>query len=347
MTKNPSVSIIILNYNGKDYLEDCLDSVFKTKNVMYEVIVIDNASSDNSEILAKKKFPEMKLIKNEKNLGLYARNIGIDNAKGNFIVFLDSDTVVQQDWIQNFMKSYENHGDGLYQAKLLSKNDHSIIESCGDMINIFGYGFARGRGKRDLKQYEKFEEIGFPVGACTFAPIEIIKKIGYVDEEKLLFQMLDDLDYGWRAWLLDIPCYYEPNVIVYHEGGPLLQWKPHKFYLLERNRWICITTLYSTKTLIKIFPLMLLLEFGLFFYFTSKGLGLQKIKALISLFKLFPKLSKRRQNIEKNKIKSDKEILIHFVDTIELPTYIEGEKSTIFVKLLSKLSRTARRLINY
>ena len=340
------VSIVILNYNGQNYLHDCLESVFQTKYEKYEVIIIDNASTDGSEIQAKNNFPKIKLIKNQKNLGLYARNLGIDNANGNFLVFLDSDTVVTPNWIDNFLDSYEKHGDGLYQAKLLLKSDHSIIESCGGMINIFSYGFARGRGKKDLKKYETFEKIGFPVGACTFAPLEIIKKIGYVDEDKLLFQMLDDLDYGWRAWLLDIPSYYEPNVVIYHEGGPLLQWKPHKFYLLERNRWICLTTLYSTKTLIKIFPLFVLLEIGLFFYFSSKGLFFQKFKAFLSLLKIFNQLTKRRQKISQLRKISDKEMITYFVDSVELPSSIEGQKSSIFVNMLTKLSKIARLLIN-
>ena len=144
------VSIIIINFNGGDYILDCVDSVTKTTNSHFEIILIDNNSTDNSSNLCKDKFDEIRLFQSKKNLGMAARNIGLDNAKGNFIVFLDADTVVEPNWLSALLSSYNKHGSGLYQGKLLKKNDPSVIESCGDMANVFGTGFARGRGEKDI-----------------------------------------------------------------------------------------------------------------------------------------------------------------------------------------------------
>ena len=94
MSKNELISIIILNYNGREYIFDCIESVFKTVGCNFEVILIDNYSSDFSSDDCKDKFPELILIKNKKNLAMAARNVGIDNANGDYIVFLDADTVV-------------------------------------------------------------------------------------------------------------------------------------------------------------------------------------------------------------------------------------------------------------
>lgn len=345
MSKNDLVSIIILNYNGREYIFDCIESVFKTVGCNFEVILIDNASSDFSSDECKDKFPELTLIKNKKNLAMAGRNVGIDNANGDYIVFLDADTVVEPNWLEIMIESYKKHGDGLYQGKLLQKQNHKILESCGDFTNIFGFGFARGRGKPDVGEYNEFQTISFPVGGFTFSSTKIIKKIGYVDESDLFFLMLDDLDYGWRAWSMDIPSYYEPKSVIYHLGSPVLKWTPQKFFFLERNRWICLLSLYTTKTLVKIIPHLLLIEAGMFFYLISKGLGLTKIKAFFSILKMYSRIKKRKKNILKLKTVSDKKIIEHFVDNVEVPQTMTNYPSDFLNTSLETLSKLARKII--
>ena len=343
--KEPYITIIILNYNGKEYIFDCINSVFKTTGCNFEVILIDNNSTDQSSEYCKEKFPDLTLIKNEKNLGMAARNIGIKKAKGNFIAFLDADTIVQSNWLEILLESYKKHGDGLYQGKLLQRDNHEIIESCGDFTNIFGFGFARGRGKLDTGKYNEFQTISFPVGACTFSSTEIIKKIGFIDESHLFFLMLDDLDYGWRGWSMGIPSFYEPKAIIYHLGSPVLQWSPQKFFFLERNRWICLLTLYSTKTLVKILPHLLLIDIGMFFHLLSKGLASTKIKASFSILKMYSVIKKRRESLVKKKKITDKKIIENFVDAVEIPQTMKEIPPDFFNKSLKSLSKLARRII--
>ena len=345
MSKNELVSIVILNYNGREYIFDCIESVFKTVGCNFEVILIDNDSSDFSSDDCKDKFPELILIKNKKNLAMAGRNVGIDNANGDYIVFLDADTVVEPNWLEIMIESYKKHGDGLYQGKLLQKNNHEILESSGDFTNIFGFGFARGRGKPDTGEYNEFQTISFPVGGFTFSSTKTIKKIGYVDESDLFFLMLDDLDYGWRSWAMDIPCYYEPKSVIYHLGSPVLKWTSQKFFFLERNRWICLLSLYSTKTLVKIIPHLLLIEAGMFFYLISKGLGLTKIKAFFSILKMYSRIKKRKINIMKLKTVSDKKIIEHFVDNVEAPQTMTNYPSDFLNTSLETLSKLARKII--
>ena len=346
ITKNQSfVSIIVLNYNGRDYIFDCIDSVFKTSGCKFEVILIDNNSIDSSSDHCKDNHPELILIKNDENLGMAARNIGINKARGDYIVFLDADTVVQPNWLEIFLESYKEHGDGLYQGKLVQKENHEILESCGDFTNIFSFGFARGRGKHDTGQYNQFQTIGFPVGACTFSSTKIIKKIGYVDESSLFFLMLDDLDYGWRAWSMGIPCYYEPNTTIYHLGSPVLKWTSQKFFLIERNRWICLLSLYTTKTFVKILPSLLIVDIAMFFYLLSKGLGSTKIKAFFSILKMYSRIKKRQSTLSKLKTVSDKKIIEQFVDFVEIPQNMEENPSNFLSRSLESLSKLTRKII--
>ena len=340
------ISVIIINFNGGNYVLDCVDSVIKTTNSNFEVILIDNNSTDNSSNLCKNKFDQIRLFQSDKNLGMAARNIGLDNAKGKFIVFLDADTVVEPSWLSTLLDSYKKHGSGLYQGKLLKKDDPTVIESCGDMANVFGTGFARGRGEKDTGKFETFQKITFPVGACTFGPSEVFKEIGYVDESELFFLMLDDLDYGWRAWLLGIPSYYEPRCIIYHVGSPILKWSSKKFFYMERNRWICLFTLYSKNTLFKLFPFLLIYDFGVFLFLLSKGMGFAKVKSFFSLLKLLPRIQKRRKLMQNKRKLQDRDIIKNFVDTIDIPTGLTTNPPDFLPLIIQKLNVKARQLVS-
>lgn len=347
MTSNPLISIIVLNYNGASYLSNCINSVLNSQYENFEIILVDNNSSDKSGINCKNKFPSIELLENSTNLGLYARNLGVDKSNGEYIVFLDSDTEVEPNWLNNLLESFQKHGPGLYQGKLLQMNNQNIVDSCGDMINVFGFGFARERGNIDVGKHSKFDSIGFTVGACTFTSKKIIKKIGKIDESKLLFQMLDDLDYGWRGWLLNIPSYYEPKAIVYHIGSPTLKFTSKKFFFLERNRWICLLSLYSRKSLFKLLPYLFIVELGIFFFLLPKGFGPAKIKSFFSIIFMIPKINKRYRQIQKTRILDDCAIVSHFVSAVHLTNFFSNIDSSNFsYRILEKLGIRAKLMLS-
>ena len=345
-TPDSFVSIVILNYNGVEYIEKCLESVYRTLGCNFEVILIDNASTDGSQLICKQKFPQIRLFENNVNLAMAGRNIGIDNALGKYIVFLDSDATVHPNWLQNLIKSYLSHGEGLYQGKILEMNKADVVVSSGNLLNIFGFGYARGNGEKDTGQYEKFMQISFPVGACLFSSLDVIKKIGYFDESNLLYLMYDDVDYGWKSLTFGIPSFYEPTCVVYHPVTTSSKLDSHKMFLLERNRWICLFSYYSTTTLVKIFPLFFIIEFGLFFYLLTKKMGFAKIKALFSILKMTNSIKKRKIQLNKKRKLSDREFIIYFVNEISVPGFITKNKFSIFVSdMMKSLSGFARNLI--
>lgn len=337
------VSIVIMNYNGLDYILNCLDSVFKTKGCTFEVILIDNNSNDNSHRICKENFSEIRLFENKENLAMAARNIGIDNAKGEFIAFLDSDAIVDPNWLQYLVLRYQNNGEGLYQGKILEQNKSNFIGSSGNFMNIFGLGFARGNGEKDVGQFEKFQQISFPVGACLFSSLETIKKIGYFDESNLLYLTYDDVDYGWKALSLGIHSFYEPRSIIYHPEGTSSKLNSYKIHLIERNRWICLLSYYTPKTILKLFPVFFLLEFGIFFFLLVKGNGIAKIKSLFSIIAMYNSIKNRRILLNKNKKLTDHEMIKSFVDIIEIPRNLNS--GSVFINIIMKLSKIARNLI--
>ena len=119
-TSKPLISIIILNFNAGDLLLNCVNSVFKSTYTNFEVIIVDNVSKDNSHIRCKEKFEKIQLIENKENLGYCeGNNVGIRNAKGDFILILNPDTVVEPNWLEHLLNAYKSFGEGLYQPKHL------------------------------------------------------------------------------------------------------------------------------------------------------------------------------------------------------------------------------------
>jgi GT2 family glycosyltransferase len=339
------ISIIILNYNTGDLLIDCVKSIIKSNIKDFEIILVDNCSSDNSHIKCKKEFDHIKLIENKKNFGYCeGNNIGLRVAKGEFIVILNPDTIVTSDWLNELLNAHSKTGEGLYQPKILSLSKPKKLGTTGNMINIFGFGFSRDRGTEDKNQHDNIEEIGYASGTCLFFSSKTFKKIGYLDS--FLFAYHDDLEYGWRAHELGIKSYYVPKSTIYHAESFSFKWKPFKFYLLERNRHYCLLTHYSRKTFHKMLPELILIEIAVIFFYTSKGLLLEKIKANLNIIKNRKKINKKYNEIQRKRKFSDKKIIENFNDEITVPTELsKNAQNSLFLDIIKSLSRRVRKKI--
>ena len=342
----PLTSIIILNYNAGQLLFDCIESLLKTKYQNYEIIIVDNASNDKSYKKCEEKYPQIEIIENEENLGYCeGNNIGIRKAKGEFIVILNPDTLVEPEWLSELFVAYEENGEGLYQPKFLTTTDHSILMSTGNMIQIFGFGYSRGKGEKDSKKFDKIEVIGYASGTCLFTSTKILKKLDMLDS--FLFAYHDDLDLGWRAALQGIKSYYVPKSLVYHPPeGFSFKWSSYKFYLLERNRQYCILTHYSRRTLFKMIPALILVEITMILFYLMKKMLILKIKASFDIIKNFRHIMKRYSQIQKERKISDKEIMKNFSDELIVPREVSSNKKNIlFNSLISKISKITRLVI--
>ena len=337
--KKNFTSIIILNYNGTKFLQDCIDSIIRETNSPYEIIVVDNNSPDQSGELFSKKFPEIRFILNKDNVGVpEGLNIGIRNASGDFIVLLNNDLIVMPNWLENFFQAFEKTGDALYQPKSLKFKDPSILDGTGCMINIFGFGFARDKGIKDEGKYTEQEEISYASGTCMFAPKKIFDEIGYFDPT--FFAYHEELDLGWRARIFGYRSYYVPTTIIHHHGSAHWKWSPQVFYLLERNRWLVLLKNYSLSTLLKLCPSLIIIELSMLGFFATKGLLLKKIKSYASILGLFGHIIRQRKIIHNKRKIDDIEIMRAFCGTIKIPSEANDSKlNTKFEKLLSSLCK--------
>ena len=342
---NPLVSIIILNYNAGKLLLNCIDSVFKSTYQNFEVIVVDNLSTDNSHVRCKEKFEKIQLIENKENLGYCeGNNIGIRNANGEFIVILNPDTVVEPIWLNHLMSAYSEFGEGLYQPKFFSLNEKLVIQSTGNMLHIFGFGFARDKGKIDNEKIKSIEKINYASGTCLFTSKIVLDKIGLLDP--FLFLYHDDLDLGWRAAHIGINSFYVPKSIIYHAESYSIKWSSKKFYWLERNRKYCLLTHYSKETYAKMRLSLFLVDLCVWLFYLSKGFLGAKIKAELDIFRNRKFIKIRYNQLEKIKIVSDKELIKKFPDEIFVPKNVsEPIFNQLFNSILSALSKKVKKKI--
>lgn len=256
MLNRPLVSVIVLNWNGKRFLEDCLISLEKQSYSNFEVIFVDNGSTDSSVDFIKKKFPWVKLIENKENLGFAAgNNKGIKISSGKYIVTLNNDTKTDRKWLESLVNVAESSNNiGMCASKVLLLKRPNVIDSVG--INIYPDGMSKQRGylEIDTGQYDKIEEILLPSACAALYRKEMLDQIGLFDES--FFAYCEDTDLGLRGKLKGWKAVLAPSAIMYHlYSGTAGRYSPLKAYFVERNHfWVAL----------KIFPLRLLLMLPLF-----------------------------------------------------------------------------------
>ena len=338
----PLISIIILNYNAGELLINCVESIKKSNFQNFEIIVVDNNSNDESHLICKKKNKEIILINNLKNFGFCeGNNIGVRKAKGKFIIIINPDTTVTPNWLNGFLDAFQNNGDGIYQPKIISLDDKKTILSTGNMIHLFGFGFARDKGNKYTDHLEKVEKIPYSSGTCIFTTKKLFEKLGMFDP--FIFLYHDDLDLSWRATLQKIDSFYVPTITIFHKSSYNFRWSGKKFFWLERNRKYCILTHYSKETQKKIATQLFLTDLLVWITYLIKGFIWIKIKAELDIMKNKDAINKKYLEIEKTKMISDEEIMQKFSDTIWIPTYITNNfSSKLFNLILKKLSKKAR-----
>jgi len=342
----PLISIIILNYNAGNLLIDCVSSIQKSAYTNFEIILVDNISKDNSHKKCKNSFPTIKLIENKENLGYCeGNNIGLRTAKGEFVVVLNPDTIVDSNWLDELLEAYQNNGEGLYQPKFLATSDNSMLLSTGQMIQLFGFGYSRSKGDKDEKLFEKIEQIDYASGTCLFTSKKILKKIGLFDP--FLFAFHDDLELCWRAALNGIKSFYVPKSIVYHPiEGTSFKWSPLKFKLMERNRKYCLLTLYDRSTFYKMLPALIVVDIAVFFFYLSKGLMKMKILADLEILKNLKIINKKYSENQKIKNISDKEIIHSFKNEVIVPRWVVNNKiNSLFNNFLKTVSKITKSIL--
>lgn len=329
------VSIIILQYNGINLVDRCLKSLKKTRYKNYEIIIVDNKSTDNSVEFIKKNYPEIKLIENEKNYGFAeGNNIGAKYANGEYIVFLNNDVEVDPNWLGEIVNIMKREGVVACQPKVLSLRDKKKFEYAGaggGFIDKYGYPICRGRVydviEEDRGQYDDEIEVFWVCGVCMFVRKDIFLNIGGFD--KYFFVYGEETDLCWRLNLLGYKLKYAPRSVIYHLGRGTAGTKIKTWYWLHRNHSILLLKNYSLRTIIKILPWKLILEIMAFtvFLFKDYKRSLGILLAWLWIISHPFNIIKRHNEIQKIRKVSDKEIVKKMLKgSVAIGHFIRGKK---------------------
>lgn len=243
---NPSVAIVILNWNGKDFLRQFLPGILLSEYDNLQIIVGDNASTDDSIPYLMENFPAVKIIKNEINYGFAGGyNKVLERVEADYFILLNSDVEVKPNWIKPIITMMEGDPQiAAAQPKIkwqFNKNQFEYAGAAGGYLDIYAYPFCRGRifniYELDHGQYNEMKEVFWASGAAFFIKSKCWKEAGGLDAD--LFAHMEEIDLCWRLKNLNYKIMYCPDTEVYHVGGGTLQTEnPFKTYLNFRNNLI-------------------------------------------------------------------------------------------------------------
>ncbi|MCB9198518.1 MAG: glycosyltransferase family 2 protein [Flavobacteriales bacterium] len=303
------VAVAILNYNGKHWLEKFLPNVI-SNSLDAEVVIIDNASTDDSVQYIRDQFPNLKLIINQKNSGFAGGyNEGLKKIESDIYILLNSDIEVTPNWIQPILELFRSDKNiAAIQPKILSYNDKTRFEhagASGGYIDKLGYPFCRGRifteTEIDENQYNSAQPIFWATGACLFIRSEQYWEAGGLDED--FFAHMEEIDLCWRLQNMGFQIYVEPKSYVYHVGGGTLDYRnPRKTYLNFRNSLYAIHKNWSRGLFFIIFSRLVLDGIaGLKFLIGGDFKHISSIiKAHFHYYGHIGKLKKQRKELKKN-----------------------------------------------
>ena len=207
----PKVSIIIVNYNGKELLQKCLDSLLKVNYDNFEIILVDNNSTDGTVEFITKNYPSLIIIKLDSNKGFAEpNNVAAKISKGKYLLFLNNDTVVTPNFISEMVKVMETDKKIAICQSLLLKPDGSV-DSSGDFIDHLGVVY------NSKTEIDEIREVSSARGASMLVRSDIFEKLDGFDQK--FFITFEDVDLCWRSWILGYRVLIIPTSIVYHEGG--------------------------------------------------------------------------------------------------------------------------------
>ena len=313
-TQKIKTAVVILNWNGKHWLEKFLPNVIQHSNDA-EVIIADNNSSDDSIKFLEENYPNIRIIQNDGNYG-YAKgyNLSLKQINAEYFVLLNSDIEVTKYWISPIISLMDSDRTiSACQPKILDYNNKNKFEyagASGGFIDNLGYPFCRGRIfdylEEDKGQYNDTTEIFWATGACLFVRASHFFEINGLDED--FFAHQEEIDLCWRFKNKGYKVFVEPKSKVYHVGGGTLNVdSPYKTHLNFRNNLYMLFKNLPLSSLFKIIPIRLILDGVAALTFINKEKGIKHIKSIVKahfyFYSQIPNLLRKRKYIsQKNNL---------------------------------------------
>lgn len=326
-TKKDKIFVIIASYNGLKYWSDLLLFLTQEKYPDFdlEIVVVDNNSTDGSVEYLQEYWPQVRLIKNESNLGFVgANNVGYHLAlqeQADYIYLLNQDTVITPGFLQPLYDFAQKNEFGSLQSKLLLWPQTDKINTNGNIIHFLGFGYGADSGQVDQK-INKVKKINYASGAGVFLAVKNIAKLPQLEPmskdlfDSTMFMYLEDLDLGWRFNLLGLDNYLIPQSVIYHKYE--FNRSMRQYFWFEKNRLWILWKNYRLATLVLFFPAWLIMELGQLFFALINKRFWQKIKAYYIIFAptYWRHLVYYKKQLGQSRQRSDRQIINTFASQI-------------------------------
>ncbi len=309
---NYQVSVIIVNFNAGAWIERCLASVCAQTLPPFEVILVDNASSDGSANNIGDKFPSVVVIFASQNMGFSAANnlaVRTVSSQSAWLVLLNPDAFPEPVWLENLLNAAQRNPEyAVFGSRLMDANNPSILDGAGDAYHPSGLVWRSGHGQPfDSRQYET-KEIFSACAAAAMIRKDAFLKAGGFDED--FFCFLEDVDLGFRLRLLRYGCLYVPESVAYHVGSAVTG-RRSDFSLYHGHRNLVWTFVKNMPPVLfwTLLPLHLALNVASVIYFVARGKGRLILRAKWDSIKGMPKMWRKRKLIQSTRVATIREIL--------------------------------------
>jgi len=290
------LSVIVVNYNGQKYLDTCLSSLADQSSGDFEVIIVDNGSTDGSVQDVQTRHPGSRLIRLPTNKGYSgALNEGIRYAKGDYILALNNDTILDRHFIASIRLPMEaDVSVGMCASKMLLPDGR--INSTGICLSLSGAAWDRGMFQPDEGQFDKTGEVFGPCGGAALYRREMLDEIGYFDEEFFLY--MEDVDVALRGRMAGWQCVYVPQAVVihYHSGTSGYGSDLSVYYGNRNIIWYSIKDLPALLLLLFL-PFIVGRNIGVIGYYATQGQAMTALKAKIDGCRGLGRMLKKRRKI--------------------------------------------------
>lgn len=304
--EEPQVSIVIISYNGMKVIAECLESIFTQTYTGFEVLVVDNASTDGTPDWVRTHYPQVKVLDYPTNGGPNpARNLGIRHASHSLILLVDDDAILKEDCLASLIHAVQQHPEGsIWAPRLIFHEQRDTLQHEGAYIHYLSAAILVNGSKKVKDGFQKVTQVSTTSGTCFLLKKEAAESIGLFDED--YFFGRTDGEFGFRLTLAGHKLYSVPEAVAYHRVKK--RGLSKAFYQI-RNRWYFTLITYSWRTLILSIPALLVYEIALIFFLLIKGALGDYLMAMVQVFAHLPKILKKRKQFQAHKVISDREVL--------------------------------------
>lgn len=344
--ENPSVAIIVPNFNGRDDLDACLGSLLEQDYPDFSVTLVDNASTDASVAFVKQSFPQVSVVENSHNLG-YAGgcNAGLKRAlrdDATYFVIVNSDTRAGEGWLRELVEAAAaDEAIGVAQSIVyVDEPGEPVVNTAGNEMHYLGFAWCGGYRQPDRGQFAG-GDIPYGSGASLLVKREVLEQVGLFDEDLFLYH--EDLDLCLRVRLAGYRIVLAPASHIYHDYD--FSRNRSKFYYLERNRMVVLLKSYSLRSLAVLSPALLGAEIAMLGYSLAGGWFLDKLRGYGYLMRNMGGIAEKRRRVQSLRRESDRRMLSYCSARMSFPDLKSNALTRVANPVSQAYWKLARRLI--